>query len=324
MFKFNKKLAMSFVELLIMLAIVGALVAIYQKTVNRESIAYKIGYKTVLNNMKSYASTVTNGYKSLLPDLICDSMFSMFNTIGEKNCGTSIIPDVPNIVTTNGMRFFGLESQFVTAQDGGQNYLILSVDVDGIGGDNKSDKDIFSFELMKDGKIRPSGAPVVAGNNSTLLRGNAARDPEIYSVMAYYVPKDAKGKEDYENLGNRLSFAEAQCLTGNPFPYRARNGEIQMCIEDSDVREDIDNGSFDDSALKDYWDGIRDGSICNNLYGDDSVATGLVSATDEVIENCEKCYQAVYKEKFCNTGIADAATCEAIEEEGSCKIFDSI
>lgn len=324
MFGNNKKVATSLLELLILLAIVGLLSVIYQKTIKRDSLPIKYAYKNVMANMASYASTVTRGYVINMPLDICNDFFETVNTVGEKNCDInvgSIIPNLPNMTTINGMRFFGLTNSFSNSPaDGGERYVMISVDLDGVSGDNRSDKDILTFELLYNGRIRPSGSPIKVNENYTKIKGNAARDPELYSVTAMYVEA---GTDKRTGMGNRLSYSEAQCLTGNPFPYREKgSGKIQMCVEDSEMREAIEtaysNGQIVSAAdIKKYWDKIKDGSICDELYEDkDSVAYGLTKANSTVISYCKKCYKAAYKAKFCSGVTTATSDCpEAIIQE---------
>ena len=95
--KTNKKIATSFVELLIILAIVGILFTLYQKTVDKEAITTKYAYKNVINEVIAYAATETDAYKNNLPNNICENFFSAINTLGDMNCNTSAVPVLTNV-----------------------------------------------------------------------------------------------------------------------------------------------------------------------------------------------------------------------------------
>ena len=91
MFGVSKKLAASMAELLIILAIIGILSVMYRKTVNQEAIVVKYGYKTLINDMMGFAATETNSYEQKFSTApICEQMFRMVNSLGEKNCKYSV------------------------------------------------------------------------------------------------------------------------------------------------------------------------------------------------------------------------------------------
>lgn len=150
MFRGNKKYATTMIELLILLAIVGILSVIYQKTINRENMGIKYAYKSLLQSIVGYAATQTDAYQRPLQNNICINIYNMLNVVGEMNCTGSSIPNAPNFTTVNGMRFFGLESSFAEAsEDNSLRYKMVAVDLDGIGGANQEGKDILTFELME-------------------------------------------------------------------------------------------------------------------------------------------------------------------------------
>ncbi len=334
----RKRLATSFVELLIILAIVGILYVLYQRTVDKDAIATKYAYKNLINDMISYTATETDSYANTLPNPICNSLFDAFNTLGDKNCDISSLPALPNFTTTSGMRFFGLNASFKKANDTDDgNFIIVDVDLDGLFGENTLNKDIHSFELLQNGRIRPSGAAVLdTGGSQVAIKGNVARDPSLYTVSAAYIPEGATDKADYQTMGNRLSYSEAQCLSGNIFPYRARSApyDVQMCVEDNTVRNAINavkNASSSDlasktaqreEAIKNYRKNqATNNTICSNLYTNSkSVAKGLAKANSDVVNRCKKCYKVAYKAKYCQ-GVTTATTdCpqSILDEKGSC------
>ena len=73
MFKSNKKYAPTFVELLILLAIVGLLAVIYQKNVKRDNIGIKYAYKNLLQSIVGYAATQTDAYQKPLKNNISNN-----------------------------------------------------------------------------------------------------------------------------------------------------------------------------------------------------------------------------------------------------------
>ena len=262
MFKPSKKQAASFMELLIILMLVGILSVIYNKTVDKNAIITKFAYQNLLDNLTAYTITATDNYVNDLPNDLCRDMFNSFNTIGEANCLKSYPPcptgtpeaigentvncvkgGLPNFVTTNGMRFYGLEKGFIDHMDlipdpdgKVRKSIIFDVDLDGLYGNNDYAKDIMSVEIIQNGKIRPVGI--------------IATDPKLYAASATYVYDnefvdytDKTGKTQKRNktksMGNRLSYAEAHCLTGNIFPYRDKFGTIKLCIENANLRDAI-------------------------------------------------------------------------------------
>lgn len=337
MFGTSKKLAASMAELLIILAIVGILAVLYRNTINEDAIATKAGYRNVLNNMIAFASTettVNNPFdRPFGLTSICDRMFKMVNTLGDVNCEYSMMPVVPNFTTTSGMRFFGLEQIFLNHDTFGERSIFLTVDIDGLMGPNTFEGDIFPIELMQSGRIRPAGSAIFNnGANRNPMKGNVARDAELYAINLSFIPSGATTKDDFKVIGNRISYAEAQCLGGNPFPYRDANPphELQMCIEDEVVRNAINafNPSISPDDRPDIEDLNGDGNItsadrdeeirryrralaleegeenliCSGLYTDEaSVAYGLTSINETGIRRCGYCYKIAYIEDYCSS-----------------------
>lgn len=343
MFGVFKKSAASLAELLIILAVVGILSVLYQRTVNTEAIEIKYAYKNLIDNMVGYTATKTDTYTKLIPeDAICEDFFDTVNTLGDKNCTASSVPMVPNLTTTSGMRFFNLYTKFNDFDNVGidaEKSIFIDVDLDGLVGDNKEGKDIFALELLRNGRIRPTGKPVLDSSGSpTKIKGNIVRDPELYSVKSAYVIDGDVKKDNIKNMGTRLAYAEAQCLSGNIFPYRSNvyPYEMQMCVEDtnsakvkqaiSDLKESKITYPEREETIRRYWLARAiDGSICKDLYSDDkkTVASGLARGADAVIGKdgyCHKCYKAAYKAKYCK-GVTTATTeCPdyILAENGEC------
>ena len=146
------------------------------------------------------------------------------------------------------------------------------------------------------------------------------------------VPAGATTKDDFKVIGNRIGYAEAQCLGGNPFPYRDANPphELQMCIENEDVRNAINafNPSFlgatipeiadltgdgistiadRDEAIRRYRRDLAleegaDNIICSGLYTDEnSVARGLTPINATGVRRCGYCYKIAYIQDYCAT-----------------------
>lgn len=323
MFGVSKKLAASMAELLIILAIIGILSVMYRKTVNQEAIVVKYGYKTLINDMMGFAATETNSYEQKFSTApICEQMFRMVNSLGEKNCKYSVLPVIPNLTTTSGMRFFGLEQTFQNHDGLGEKSVFIQVDLDGMLGKNKFEEDIWPFELMQSGRIRPTGSKTKKANNIAL-------DSALLAINASYVPEGVVSKSDFLTIGNRISYAEAQCLSGNIFPYRDVYPpyELQMCIEDNDVRKyinafnhnfigtrptvtDLTGDSIVTSADRD--EKIRryrltqanpsSNTICSGIYSNDNgIAKGITPILDEGKTRCKYCYKIAYVNDYCAT-----------------------
>ena len=327
MFGISKKIATSMAELLIILAIIGILSALYRKTVNPDAVAIKFGYKTLLNNMIAYAATQTNSYENELPNyVLCDNMYDMVNTLGDKNCDYSVMPVVPNFITTSGLRFFGLEQSFKSYDNFGEPSMFISVDLDGLLGANKFEEDIFPFELTKSGRIRPTGSP-------SKMKNNVALDAELYAVNVSYIPEGAENKAEFKTIGNRISFAEAQCLGGNPFPYRDAfpPHKIQMCVEDANIRTAINNAAEDSTKIAARDEAIRgyrytqaiNNTICSSMYGNNGIAKGVTSVDAPGIERCKYCYKIAYVKEYCSTETEKSVTGRCPEDLFTATDLDS-
>ena len=247
----------------------------------------------------------------------------MVNTLSEKNCKYSVLPVIPNLTTTSGMRFFGLEQTFQNHDGMGEKSVFIQVDLDGMLGKNKFEEDIWPFELMESGRIRPTGSKEKKANNIAL-------DSALLAINASFVPDGVVSKTDFLTIGNRISYAEAQCLSGNIFPYRDVYPpyELQMCIEDDDIREYINafnvsipaadrptvNDQNGDGVISsaDRDEKIRkyrleqatpdDNTICSGIYSDDNgIAKGITPILDEGKTRCKYCYKIAYVNDYCAT-----------------------
>lgn len=312
MFGVSKKLAASMAELLIILAIIGILSVMYRKTVNQDAIAVKYGYKTLMNDMIGFAATETNSYERRFPSSpICENLFRMANTLGGKNCAYSVVPVIPNLTITSGMRFFGLEQMFQTYDNYGEKSVFIQVDLDGLLGKNQMEEDIFPFELMQSGRMRPSGS-------SSRQAKNIARDSQLLAVNASYVPAGATTQDQFLTIGNRISYAEAQCLSGNIFPYRDVHPphKLQMCVENATVRNAI-NGRRDrtmtaaerDEIIRQYrFDQAKSNTICSGIYKTGGVAEGQTPITPKGEDRCKYCYKIAYMKDYCSTEAEKSVT----------------
>lgn len=321
----------SLIELLVIMTIVGILAVLYLRMIDRDAIAVKYAYRNLINDMILFGYNQTNAYTQPFANnsSICDVFFDSINTIGDKNCTTSRVPDVPNLTTTSGMRFYGLEQSFQSSNpdDGMGQFIMITVDLDGLSGENMQSKDIFTFELMQSGHVRPAGAAVVSNDEVLSYEDNPARDPKLFTAKSYYVPSTATSKNDYQTLGNNLSFAEAQCLSGNIFPYRESSApyQLQMCVRDNDVINalypDDNNGNNAENTIKEYLQSqANNNTICNQLENVNAVAKDLNGVNDIVVGRCQRCYRAVYKAKYCQgvTALNEDCSQAVLNETGIC------
>lgn len=330
MFGVSKKSAASLAELLVILAIIGVMSVMYNRTVDKDAILVNYAYKNLMNNVIGYAATVTDTYQNPFPNgTICNRFAETVNTLGDVNCGTSNSPFNPNLTTTSGIRFFGLDRNFVDYGDGtswGDSgkmdamSVFIEADLDGLAGDNRKGVDIFGFELFQNGRIRPTGNAVVVGGQN-ISKGNIARDPNLYSVTASYIPPGVTDRASFQNIGSRLSYAEAQCLSGNFFPYRedsSGSGHLQMCIEDEELRTAINRFRDDQNAANRIarnelirtkrleW--AESGEICDAIYEEPTGVTyRWPKLTDDGVERCKKCWRAAYRDDYCVTEASKTA-----------------
>ena len=307
MFRISKKIATSMAELLIILAIIGILSVMYRKTVNTDAVIVKAAYKNIVNELNNFTSTVTDGYERPLGRTpICDRFSRMVNTVGDINCEFSEYPLVPNLTTTSGMRFFGLEQRFTTNPDSpnNENSIFIQVDIDGLLGKNRFEEDIFPVEILQSGRIRATGS-------SGKQRNNIARDAELYAINVSYVPNEVIDQSGFLPIANRISYAEAQCLSGNIFPYRDAHfpHELQFCMQDDALRQALNlqlAGVNSVAARNEYIRNYRrgqaiDNTICEGIYGNGGVAAGVTPITDLGVARCEYCYKSAYINDYCST-----------------------
>ena len=304
MFRTSKKIATSMAELLIILAIIGILSVMYRKTVNTDAVIVRAAYKNIVNELNNFTSTATDGYQVPLGrGSICDRFARAVNTVGDINCDFSEYPLVPNLTTTSGLRFFGLEQRFSQHPDSvaGESSIFIQVDVDGLLGRNRFEEDILPFEILQSGRVRPTGS-------SNKQQNNVARDAELYAINAAYVPDGVLDESDFQTIANRISYAEAQCLSGNIFPYRDAHfpHEQQFCVANPTLRRALLLDGYTVATRDEYIQRYRrnealNNTICRGIYNAGGVAVGVTPITDLGFERCNYCYRVSYINDYCAT-----------------------
>lgn len=167
------KKGFSFGEMLATMIIIGIISAItipimVQSSKTRIRPAYKAAFlnvQSIVNELINDVSVYPSG--ELSNDTFCGNFFSKVNTINftENNCDNDIFdstlsPDNPTGITTNGMKWYNIEDDFLGSQcpsgTTSGECIKIRVDVDGNKGENKitgSDKDILDIYVFKSGKI---------------------------------------------------------------------------------------------------------------------------------------------------------------------------
>lgn len=307
MFKISKKLAASMAELIIILAIVGILSTLYRKTINEDAIIVKSAYQTIIRELNNFTSTLTDFNRIMLGrGSLCNSFARNLNTVGDINCNFSQYPLVPNLTTTSGMRFFGLEQRFTNniESPNNENSIFIQVDIDGLLGQNRFEEDIFPVEILQSGRIRATGS-------SGKQRNNIARDAELYAINVSYVPNNVIEQEGFLPIANRVSYAEAQCLSGNIFPYRDAHfpHEIQFCIADNELRDALNLNLAGFNSIAGRAEYIRryrleqalNNTICEGIYAAGGIVAGVTPITATGVERCQYCYISAYARDYCAT-----------------------
>lgn len=218
MTKFSKKrFAFTMVELMIILSIMGIILTastkIYKaKTDYMQTSMYYSAFSALkqafgeLVSQGCTATDVTNGIcydRNNVPavghDLInnrglCDRLSGILN-ITSSSCSTSTAvteasnfnTETPNLVLSNGMRIFNI------GRTGAFETFSVYVDIDGLKGDGKYQKDVFLFVGYYDGTILPSGT---AADNSKNMKAN------VFTINASGVETE---------LLHGVSYAKAFC-----------------------------------------------------------------------------------------------------------------
>jgi len=164
------KKGFSFGEMLTTMIVMGVLIAITIPIIitsasSNHKPLYKAGFKKVeevvtelINDVAIYPSG------EFVNNTFCSNFFVKVNTIGTTSCAntfTAVIPNTPNAVTTNGMKWYNMDNDFIfgdcpTGAVAGDECIKISVDINGEKGKNTNsgtDKDILDIYIFKTGKI---------------------------------------------------------------------------------------------------------------------------------------------------------------------------
>ncbi len=171
------KKGFSLAELMIAMVVAGTIAALTIPVLmggvqNNYDVLYKAAFRTVEQVVHEQTNDLSEFPNGLLDNDVvsgnnhfCQDFRTRINTLDGvanlANCdGTnSAIPGSPNFVTTNGMRWYGVEDAFT----GGTPSITISVDVDGASrGPNTrgaANSDIFDIIIFETGRITaPAGA----------------------------------------------------------------------------------------------------------------------------------------------------------------------
>ena len=170
------KKGLSLGEMMVTLIIIGVISALtipmITQTINNQD---KPLFKAAFNNVNSIVNELINDI-SIYPNgefsnnTFCDNFVDKVNTIGSIDCtGPSVIPGTPNAITTNGMKWYNLEDDFVstTCPAGVSGSCIkVSVDINGDKSPNSttaSDKDILDIYISNTGKVTVESSSTESG-----------------------------------------------------------------------------------------------------------------------------------------------------------------
>lgn len=161
----NKK-GFSFGEMLLTMIIIGIISAItIPVLVNSLDSNNKVLFKTAFKNVESIVNELINDisiYPSgeLTNNTFCSNFFGKVNVVGNFDCSGSAFPATPNAKTTNGMYWFGIESDFEEANCpsvvSGEECIRIKVDVNGDKGDTTDsgdNRDVFNIYVYTTGKV---------------------------------------------------------------------------------------------------------------------------------------------------------------------------
>ncbi|MDD3013817.1 MAG: prepilin-type N-terminal cleavage/methylation domain-containing protein [Candidatus Gastranaerophilales bacterium] len=165
-----RKRGFSLAETMIVLTIMAVVAAISIPVVisslsSNNKTLYKSAFRlmeNVVNELVSDISIYPTG--NITMSSFCTNVTNKVNYVGTPSCSTSTIAGTPNFITTNGMRWYGLDSTKSFTNDAtycatGTKCVLLEVDVDGQGkGKNvntTSDdaRDIMRIVLYETGKL---------------------------------------------------------------------------------------------------------------------------------------------------------------------------
>jgi len=173
------KKGFSFGEMLATLIIMSVVIGISIPVISR-SVAtnYKPLYKSGFQKVEQVVAELINdvaAYPSgeFVDNTFCSNFFSNVNTIGTVECANTFnsqIPATPNAITTNGMKWYNMDEDFVFGNCppgavAGDECIKVSVDINGNKGkntdsDSDSDRDILDIYIYRTGKVTvESGGP---------------------------------------------------------------------------------------------------------------------------------------------------------------------
>ena len=171
--KFNK--AFSLAETLITLIVIGVILSIsipilFSNTMQQNN---KTLFRSAYNSIEEIIAEFMDDpliytYGTFDDSTFCNSFVDKVNTIGSLDCDTSTTPDTPNFITSNGMKWFGLDTGFssaicdeIAALTG--YCMKIQIDVNAAKAPNTTDagnenRDILSVYLSSTGKMAvPAG-----------------------------------------------------------------------------------------------------------------------------------------------------------------------
>ena len=161
------KKAFSLAEVLVTLTIIGIIAGVTipivsQSFQSNDKLLYKKAEQTVEKVIEYIMADDTLSPDGKLDNTFCNKFVSQINTNGDVNCNSSSVPGSPNLITTNGMRWYGLEdvgtSTFTSAKcdtvpgltGGLSNCMKIEVDINGVGKQpNSNDYDTPNTDILK-------------------------------------------------------------------------------------------------------------------------------------------------------------------------------
>ena len=152
-------------ELLLTFLILSMIVIIGVPTLQKVKLNRKALYISAFNTVDKVINELIFDTRMFstgeLDDTLCSKFADKLNINGTYDCTTSTVPDTPNFITENGMRWYGFQNAFSASNcpsgvDG--NCMVVNVDIDGqSSGENKAGSDILSILISSRGKITTTG-----------------------------------------------------------------------------------------------------------------------------------------------------------------------
>lgn len=207
----NKK-AMTLIELMLVIAIVGIVVSAFigvikPKIINRDS--YKI--KATLYSLQKVDEVAlskqrANGAWSFTDNVedVCLSFIDIVNIRKEISCSS----EGDNFVLANGVLISELSGEWNSPTENIKHpYIEAYFDINNEGEPDEEGKDIFNFRLFKDEAIIVPTAPeILTETNLAKYRVITLREKQNNAYIDTY--------KVVENTKNGVSFGEAACITG--------------------------------------------------------------------------------------------------------------